>query len=237
MKKTFEIVCAAVVCAAMVSVASADVITTSVGNGADAFIHYDAPDSNHGASSVVAVKTDYVLWNCRKGYFRFDISAFAGPIESVSFELAYSSMTSDYGADPSTYYVYGLSDGHAGEDWGELDITWNNAPGNDKSSKSGVLSSQAMLLGTYDVQFSTISAGDKVTFSSDALLDFVNADTDSLVTLIVGRQQQNTRIELFASKENASFEAPALSIVPEPATMSVLALGGLAMLRRRRRGV
>ncbi len=231
-----RVFCTAAVCMLLVSYAGADVITTAAGCGADTHIWYRNPNTNGGTGSVVGIKSDtFAIFNSRKGYFRFDISDFAGPIESVAFELVYAGKGSDSVADPSTYYVYGLNNGHAGEAWSETGITWNNAPGNNRNSRSGVLAAEASLLGTFDIHFSAIDVGYKAMFESAALLDFVKADTDGLVTLIVGRQQRNFRVELFASKEHALLNAPALNIVPEPATLSFLALGGTALLRRRQK--
>ena len=177
----------------------------------------------------------------RKGYFRFDLSGISGTIESATFHFTYAGHDSGGSASLSSYNVFGLVDGNAGEGWGESSITWNNAPGNDTGSGVGVLSSQAILLGTFTMNIGLLSPGDDVSFSSAALKDFLAADTNDLVTLIVTRQQQNLANEFIASKESTRFNPPALDVivdgqpVPEPATGIVLGAGliGLAAFRRR----
>jgi hypothetical protein len=202
--------------------AASTTITTGVGNGADTFVTYDAGcdvycDENYGWWETIAIKHDSGTGLLqRKAYLRFDIDSVADPIEGVRLELVY--VSHQYcSASPSTYNVYGLNDGHVGESWGESTITWNNAPANDNSG-DGVLPGQASLLGTFSVNFSTMSPSGVVLFSSSAFLDFVQSDTNGLITLIVTRQQRNLCNEHFASKENATFAAPTLDITIAAAT-------------------
>ncbi len=189
------------------------VITTDTGNGADAFV-YSRSSGNFGASDVIAIKRDTALsGNNRKGYLRFDITSITQSISDISLELTYVGKTPDTSANPSTYRVYGLLDGHIGENWGELAINWSNAPGNNTSSTIGVLPDETELLGTFALSFPGTSVGDKVIFASDTLRDFVQADTDGMVTFIVVREQANFAIEYFTSKEHSTLSHPILNVV------------------------
>jgi len=230
---------ACLVCAAQ---ADADTITTADGNGADSYVQStlggnNAANANFGSSGGVLIKHDTGLpGNNRMGYMRFDISSVTDPIVGVSLDLSFLSFNANAGANPSTYNIYGLVDGHAGEAWGELAITWNNAPGNNTGSAAGVTAG-ATFLDASDLFFPA-SVGTVLSFSSSAMLNFVQNDTDGLVTFIMTRRQRNFRTEAFASKESVS-PAPTLNIttqsadpIPEPGTFVLFGVAAYVVRRR-----
>ena len=225
-------------------------VTTADGTGADAQIEkrdngYDT--NNYGTATSIQMKnadsgTQYLS---RKSYLRFDLGAVDGlNAQDATLELTASSS-------PSTAYtfnVYGLFDGHTGENWTESgtgSITWNNAPGNDTTSLDGALVSETVLLG--QIVTTGYSAGDVLQFTSQQLTDFLNADTDGQVTLILTRDTQSSNYSdhsnSFYSKEgslNVAGDyslAPTLLIytVPEPSTFVLVLLGlaSLTICRRR----
>lgn len=229
-------------------------ITTADGVGADAYIENmtgTRRNNNYGGVNVVQLKnagpdpTENNQYLSRKTYLRFDLDAI-GPLETeiAWLELTASSSTgSEYAFD-----VYGLLDGHAGENWietGSGSITWNNAPGNDPDSLGGVLGDDTVYLG----QFSTAghTPGQVLQFGSPELVDFLNADTDGQATLILTRFTHSDdyfdHSNAFYSKEGSLAAmgdyslAPRLMVyaIPEPSAF-VLSLFGVLFLACTRRG-
>jgi hypothetical protein len=85
--------------------------------------------------------------------------------------------------------------------------------------------------------------GSTVSFSNTALTNFINADTNGVITLMLRRSGGNaggTNNLAFRSKEFddgvGDPTAPTLTItpVPEPGTLALLGAGTLALIRRRR---
>lgn len=116
-----------------------------------------------------------------------------------------------------TVRVYGLEDGHAGENWGEGAITWNNAPANITGGNK--INADALLLGQFTTPAQLTST---VTFSQGTLKSFLNTDTDGQATLILGREGGSGSWNLgFSSKEGAA-NAPMLSGNTVAATASTI---------------
>ncbi|MBZ0166182.1 MAG: DNRLRE domain-containing protein, partial [Candidatus Omnitrophica bacterium] len=236
--------------------ANAMILYTDFGNGADSYIRSNFSDNgeadiNHGSEPLTWIKHDLGLnGNNRKSYLRFDLSGITDPVTDISFEISYagtdgSGANSNPPASPSTYNVYGLNDGVAGESWNESTITWNNAPGNDIASAGGLIGSATTLLGSFDLTFPPTVDGTRISLNTAALLGFFASDTDDLLTLILTRQQQNTSVEYFAAKEDPNRVAPALNIttqmiepptgvVPEPATILLFGGGMVGAIMRRK---
>jgi hypothetical protein len=185
----------------------------------------------------------------RKTYVRFDLSSYTDPITDASLDLV---IAGALGASTSTkvwtFAVYGLRDDFApgagilGNDWGETAITWNNAPGNDLASSTGI--DVAAMYGAAPLGTFTITGkgttGSGVGISGgpgSALVDFLKSDTDGRVTFVVVRPTDGTTTESvvhqFASRENSSYAGPQLNLVPEPATLALLG-AGLAFVAARR---
>ena len=233
--------------------------TTADGNGADTMIAFDqrfpntTDDTNYGTYQFPGVKDltgllgtttpPNAVWT-QKAYVRFDTTGLAGTVTDASLDIDFLAL----GGSSGVINVFGLADGLAGETWAESTITYNNAPANDLTSgggsyitpgTGGVVATDAAFLGTL-----TVGASDgHYTFSSTALVDFLNADTNHLVTFILTAATSGNNMQFYSKENAASATYPTLAVtaVPEPSTYA-LTLGGFAMLiglrniRRRRIG-
>lgn len=235
------------------SAAQALVVTTADGSGADGWIANDNQSSSYHSNTVHNTTGMHVRYNgggsrFRAAFLRFDISSVTGPI-GADTQLQLGQTYTKGGA--KTMHVYGLVDGDAGEAWDETTLCYDNAPGfitPEQGNNLGwyAIDSRLTLLGTFVIPAApdgTPSGGATLTpprlILTDpaalALADFLNADTNGLVTLVLinasGTSSNNSE-NRFASREDANGGFPALVIVPEPATLALLAMGGLALRRK-----
>ena len=249
-------------------------ITTADGLGADSCAQAGSNQNNNlGASGHLACKQG-TPGNNRFVYLRFDTTPTSGT-QLLDASLTLTMSDGSLGAGSSTtewtFNVYGLLDGAAGDGspdvsgspgWWEgtggtatstswytgdsVDgIDWLNAPAVDQAADYG-LTSDATLLGSFLITGAQ-QPGLEISFTSPELLDFLNADTNGLATIIIGRDTpgdaigsgpSDTIVHFFASKEyEGGLYAPALDLVyvPEPTSMTLLALGGLGLIARRRK--
>ena len=179
-------------------------ITTADGNGADTWIQQISPNASLGAQDNMIAWTNAGSY---KIYVRFDLSAITGSLACARLTCT----TIDGQFKPGTT-VWGLNDGDAGESWGELTTTWDNAPANDTGDATNFLGSA-----TYLGVFGNINnvAGGTGDFSSDGLKDFLNADTDGQVTFMFASPNGFTYL---APKEHATLAPPTLFVRVGPVT-------------------
>ncbi len=161
-----------------------------------------------------------------KSYFKFKLPA---DVESV-LQAQFETTRKLAGAWNYEYNIHGLNDDVVGNDWPELSpgnipgepytsgLTWNNAPGNDPNTTFGFNSDATDILATFSVIGYNNGgvAGGTYTASSAALADFLNTDTDSVVTLMVGRPGFSSSVDLFYSKDQTEDEPPKLTITYTP---------------------
>ncbi len=198
-----------------------NLITTAHAGGADAYVRGGANAGiNYGSDSGLVLKSESVVNDfTRKVWLRFAFTTI--PVDPViDAELTLTLSSAPGVATPFSYNVYGLNNGHAGENWSESSITWNNAPGNDAASPTGVKASEALLLGTFTTS-GTRAVGNLHKFSSAALRDFITVDTDKKITLILGRATVDAAAETFASKEHATLSKPTLAVITSSNITSV----------------
>lgn len=213
-----------------------------VRSGTGANVAHGATDS--GNLVVKSTGTD----TSRKSYVQFDIAGLAGRIQDAAIDLQVNinngNPSGSTGPAQFTLEVFGLNDG-AGEGWNESTLTFNNAPGN--AAGNGVNAGLTTFLGSINIPAINpalttdpilISFADIMASSPDALVNFLNADTDGLVTFILRRTSDSGSFNLgFFSSEATGGAGPVLRVniaVPEPAT-ALLGVIGLVVLARRRR--
>jgi len=165
----------------------------------------------------------------RLGLFNFTLPTIGQTYVDAAF-----AVTDDNGFSSSyVFNLYGINDGVADEDFDES-ITFNtfaHATTATGSSNEGSLIKTDLTLVASGV---TKSAG-VVTFDTDDLLNFVNADTNGVVSFVLfstfetGGSPAN-----FKSSEATSGQPTLTVVVPEPSSLAAMSGIGLIMLARRR---
>ncbi|EAQ81575.1 DNRLRE domain-containing protein [Blastopirellula marina] len=198
----------------------------------DSYVQQNQPDSSFGASPFLQVG-DIAGGNASKAYLGFDVSS-VGHVGEATLSLTFLTSTQPQGPGSASYEfaVFGIDEGES--DWSSNTLTWNNAPANDLSSGSGVLSSAATSLGT----FSTVGGTGIGQITGSALATFLNADTDGFVSFIVVRLTSSTSVGTnYVHMIPNGFSMLQVVETPLPGTLTMLAAVGLPFvgfgLRRR----
>jgi len=216
-------------------------ITTADGNGADAFVagETDPQGSTNNGSATSLYAQDYAVDNSSMSFLRFDISGVTQPVNWAELDLV------SLGWQQRPIRIHGLKDSENADNWGEMTITYQNAPGLMFVGRGSadVDLTKADLLAT----ITQVAAGSTLSFSGTDLLSFLESDTDGLVTFIVTDDSPDAAQGWalgWASKENTTYDSPTLvlyqvaggEVIPEPSTFAIWALGvlGLAFLGWRR---
>ncbi len=196
-------------------------LTTAYGRGKDSWIQ----SSNHrvsGRETFLRVKHTTLSDTLeRKAYLAFDLAKIQGRIAEAELvlhlepsELGYASLVPD-----AVFTVHGLTD-EAEDDWAEDSLTWQNAPAHSRDPAHHTLPDPArsVLLGSFTVPQGRQTGA--VSLAGPALAQFLNEDSNGLVTLIVCRETdeiaRNGLAHAFASKENSRNAPPTLRLRTVP---------------------
>ena len=165
---------------------------------ADTYGENLAPNTNFGSDDFVIAKS----WGAgpnRKAYLKWDLSSITTPVTTATLRLqAAADGLTGTGLSGD---VYLLNDLDAGEGWGEMTLTWNNAPAN--ITGSGVLfnGARSTFVGNIAVP-DPRTVGDYWTLSSPALVNAINNDTDNSLTLMMATHVEGPSGLNFGSKED-----------------------------------
>jgi len=220
-------------------------ITTADGNGADATVNgiinlVDYSGSNRGAYQNLSAR----WWLSgeesafQKSWIRLDLPNDIDTITDARLELFWNRSN----PKPRDFEVLGLMESadygfnsltgelRLGEDWAEDQVAWNNAPGNVDSRTSNDLNrAYVQSLYTFFSPFDPQTVSTPSGAPTQNLIDFLNSDTNGMVTFMVRRPTLSGVVGYFATKENIdpATHAPRLVLeytpVPEPGSILVFA--------------
>ena len=222
---TLTVALAAMLVLPALAAAETITITTADGTyGADAEAQWWQGVRPHGDLPTMKMNV-----NDYKPHIRFDLSAL--PENAV---ITDASFTLDFGDSSSglIHSVRTLDDGTTGDKtpaeggWDESASLWDSYPtmNPDRIGEAR---------GVSGLQTFTNFTG---TGGEDLLVEFLNNDTNGLVTLVVYGGTNSKAVA--ATKENTDgLQFPTLEIqyIPEPATMGLLGIGAVGLLRRKRK--
>src|SRR5208283_4225772 len=160
-------------------------ISTAMGRGKDAYVQPLYP-SEHHSEVLLLVKTtpdDKNNYN-RKAYIGMDLAPVAGLKvldAQLSFTFAPTGMGFASEVSDATFAVYGLID-ESLDNWDERTIRWNNAPAN-RAGGARLDPEKVVRLGTFEIVQGALQGTRSI--EGEALVDFLNRDTNGLATFIL----------------------------------------------------
>lgn len=191
-------------------------IATALGEGKDGYIQ-PIHDEKKYSPTLLLVKNSAVEHSnyFRKAYMTFDISSLErGRMRDARLMLTFAPTGLGFASEvpDATFAVFGLLD-EADDHWREADLRWENAPANHPGGNR-VDPAKTVRLGTFEIAQGLLS-GTRVVGGPE-LVDFLQRDTNQLVTLILVRETPGSgRADLvhgFASKRHPRLPPPTLKI-------------------------
>jgi len=148
--------------------------------------------SGFGGSEWMVKNTGTSGTTTRKGYVRFDTLAIHRTVTNASLNLTISDNGTDFRG--TSIHVYGITNQSLDSVALTNDLPWADGPANDTGSAYAAdTNTAAVLLGNFQV--SRGDTGDIVgtvkSFSNSDLAEFLNADTNNVVTFLLGRYKNN----------------------------------------------
>ncbi|MCJ7544544.1 MAG: DNRLRE domain-containing protein [Phycisphaerae bacterium] len=234
MKRTLLVGCV-VLCAAA---AATDAAVVTYVTSADVYIEWTIGDggiSNRNTKGLLKTQWSGSLAEPTaivKSYLKFQVPTDVLSLNSVTLRLT-SDTAEGRDNDGKTLDIWVLPEAYDG--WSQTVLDWNQATSTYANDPSGVAFTAGEQVGS-----GVCNAGKAVAtdFSLDItkLLPYVQADTNGVITLTLPARVGTTTYWCDLEDSESTYR-PRLILdyeVPEPATMSLLVLGGLACIRRRR---
>ncbi len=160
----------------------------------------------------------------RKAYVRFDTAVIESEVEEAS--LTFTVTHNELGGHSGYLRLYAFTDQDVDTQALSNDLTWDGAPGNDPNHGSEPDLNKAIYLGEKRVTVSSptgskqVTAGDTITWDDLALINFLNANTNNIVTFMVTRfERGGSRDDLIvglAGDSHPTYDPPYLTVLPVP---------------------
>lgn len=240
MKHTINIIAATAALIGAVSAASS--ITTTQDGWID---HNDGTVKDSGTGDRLNIATpngSAIQQYSRVAYFGFDVSSIdLSQVTSATFNVtAAADITGSY--DGANDYRFYLVDNTLADAFDETTITDGNAPGHTNADRLAAQRTQGTILADFALGSPAAGQAISVTFSAASLADFANDSNDFLTIVAEYRGQNNGGYNNntglgFESKDMTAGTAATIdfTLVPEPSSVSLLGLGALGILLRRKR--
>lgn len=194
-------------------------LSTAYGRGKDSYIQSPDGALNYGQEAFLRVKHTTIQPHLnRKGYLTFDLARyqsqrFAGSELQLAIEpsdLGFATLVPD-----SRFIVFGLTD-ETGDLWQETTLTALNAPAHQPSQPEANLPQPGKVVRLGDFTIAQGISRGTCTIGGPALVDFLHADTNGLVTFILCRETDETAraglVHAFATKESGRNTPPLLRL-------------------------
>lgn len=226
-------------------------LTTADGSGGDTYVNRGSINASFDSSEVLLAGSKSGGDNSKVSvpYMKFDISGLTGlenaTSASISLTLA-DALPVDF-----TFHLYALPDGLSPsikEDFDAATLTFQtaylgtNGYGISYDNYGLNPNKNPPLVDLGEVTLlSGSTAGTDLVFSDAAILDFLKADTNGIVSVAIRSTTTDTTVSFYSSENLSGGTLPTLSVttsaVPEPSAVALMiGLGGfgVALVRRRR---